>query len=45
MTVGKRKTGSKVHMAIDTLSQMLALHVVPAVVWCGSTTRRVAVGK
>lgn len=27
---GKRKKGSKVHMAVDTLGQLLALHVTPA---------------
>ncbi len=27
---GKRKKGSKVHMAVDTLGQSLALHVTPA---------------
>lgn len=32
MTVGKRKTGSKVHMAVDPLSHMLALHVIPVMV-------------
>ncbi len=27
---GKRKKGSKVHMAVDTLGHLLALHVTPA---------------
>ncbi|MBD1848162.1 IS5 family transposase, partial [Cyanobacteria bacterium FACHB-63] len=27
---GKRKKGSKVHIAVDTLGQLLALHVTPA---------------
>lgn len=27
---GKRRKGSKVHLAVDTLGQMLALHVTPA---------------
>ncbi|MEX3860495.1 transposase, partial [Paraburkholderia sp. BR10923] len=26
----KRKKGSKVHMAVDTLGQLLAVHVTPA---------------
>ena len=27
---GKRKKGSKLHMAVDTLGHLLALHVTPA---------------
>jgi hypothetical protein len=27
---GKRKKGSKIHMAVDTLGHLLALHVTPA---------------
>jgi transposase len=27
---GKRKQGSKIHMAVDTLGHLLALHVTPA---------------
>ena len=30
MTGAKRKRGSKVHMAVDTLGHLLALHVTPA---------------
>lgn len=42
---GEAQEGLEGHMAVDTLSQMLALHVIPAVVWSGSTTRQIAVGK
>jgi transposase len=30
MTGAKRKNGSKIHMAVDTLGHLLALHVTPA---------------
>jgi transposase len=38
----KRKRGSKVHMAVDTLGHLLALHVTPADVGDGEAVARLA---